>query len=141
MFSDREKFIQAITVFMISPDARKIPVDKRQMVLDFIRKQHCPSVDDEEWSQIAKEVNVNKHLILESLANYDKEPKDDSVDTDNTDEPDNIDDETDFDEEEADLDEEPEEKPKKKFGFNFGKRGEKKKSGGKSISSIFKKNG
>lgn len=140
MFTDREKFIQAITIFMVSPDARKLPIEERQLALDFIRKTHCLTVTDEVWAEISKEINANKVWILSSINEYkntDINPeyeKSDALVAEESEDKDNTDDD------ESDIDDKPEEQPKKKFGFNFGKnRGEKKSSGGKTISSLFKK--
>lgn len=77
MFTDREKFIQALTVFTVSLDALKIPGDERALALDYIRRTKCKSITDDDWNRIADEVDQNKAWIVSSLADYKNEVHDD----------------------------------------------------------------
>jgi hypothetical protein len=66
-FTDRERFIQMMTVMITSETAKKIPRDARQSILNYLRKKHCPSVTDEMWHEIAEGINHNQKMIIGSM--------------------------------------------------------------------------
>ena len=76
MFSQRELFIQLMTTMIISPVAKSIPRDIRAKLLVVLRDNLCPDISNEEWSQIAKEINLNSELILDTFAKNLKKAQD-----------------------------------------------------------------
>ena len=64
MFTDKEKFITAMTIYVTSDTARKIPREKRQSILLYIRNRYCPTVTDKDWSDIAQDINNHKEEFL-----------------------------------------------------------------------------
>ena len=60
-FTDRERFIQIMTVMITSETAKKIPRNARQAMLDYLRKKHCPSITNEVWHEISEAVSYT-HL-------------------------------------------------------------------------------
>lgn len=129
VFTDREKFIQALTVFMISDDAKEMTVEKRQGILDYIRKKYAPSITDLDWGSIADEIESNKEWIFGSIKEYKQPPEEIIAESMKEPEP-----------EIATPEPEPipEEKPKKKL-LSFGrfKKDEPKKK--LTVKSLFKK--
>ena len=57
--TEREKFIDASTIFLTSSLAKKIPRKVRQTLLEYIRNKSCPNVTNDEWHEIA--VGINEH--------------------------------------------------------------------------------
>jgi len=76
MFSQRELFIQLMTTMITSPVAKSIPRDIRAKLLVVLRDNLCPDISNEEWSQIAKEINLNSELILDTFAKNLKKAQD-----------------------------------------------------------------
>jgi len=66
-FTDRERFIQIMTVMITSETAKKIPRDARQAILDYLRKKHCPSITNEIWHEISEGINQNQKVIIGSM--------------------------------------------------------------------------
>ena len=66
-FTDRERFIQIMTVMITSETAKKIPRDARQSIMDYLRKKHCSKVTNEEWHEIAEGINHNQKEIIGSM--------------------------------------------------------------------------
>ena len=66
-FTDRERFIQIMTVMITSETAKKIPRDARQSILDYLRKRHCPKVTAKDWNEIAEGINHNQKMIIGSM--------------------------------------------------------------------------
>lgn len=64
MFTDKEKFITAMTIYVTSETARKISREKRQQILLFIRNKYCPTVTDKDWSEIAQDINTHRDEFL-----------------------------------------------------------------------------
>jgi hypothetical protein len=65
VFTDKEKFITAMTIYVTSETARKIPREKRQAILLYIRNTYCPSVTDADWSEIAQDINNHREEFLQ----------------------------------------------------------------------------
>lgn len=65
MFTDKEKFITAMTIYVTSDTARKISREKRQAILLYIRDKYCPSVTDADWSEIAQDINNHREEFLQ----------------------------------------------------------------------------
>ena len=58
--SDREKFIIANVVMSTSRWAKKFPRKVRESLLSFIRNKHAPSGTNDEWHEIA--MDINEHI-------------------------------------------------------------------------------
>tara|TARA_B110000495_G_C23042274_1_gene626114 strand:+ start:4378 stop:4758 length:381 start_codon:yes stop_codon:yes gene_type:complete len=67
-FTQREIFIQIMTVMVVSSVAKSIPRELRQQILMVMRNSICPEVDNKQWSKIASDINTNNKKILEHLA-------------------------------------------------------------------------
>ena len=67
VFTDRERFIQIMTVMITSETAKKIPRDARRSILDYLRKKHCPSETDDIWHEISETINHNQKVIIGSM--------------------------------------------------------------------------
>ena len=76
VFTQRESFIQVMTVMVTSSIARSIPREIRAKLLKVIRDTTCPEVTNEEWSEIANNINKNNEQIHSSLAKALKDSKD-----------------------------------------------------------------
>ena len=146
MFSDRDRFIQAITVFMVSEDARQIPMEERQKILDYIRKTKCKSILNSEWQEIAKTVNDNRKWILDAITDYKKpipestEPEStpDVTESESSSNPENPDDDSDPEQDSEPSDMEQPEK-KKRFGFSFKKSNKSSEKKTNSLRTMFSK--
>ena len=66
-FTDRERFIQIMTVMITSETAKKIPRNARQGILDYLRKKWCKSVTNDAWHEIAEGINQNQKVIIGSM--------------------------------------------------------------------------
>ncbi len=55
--SDREKFLISNVVMITSRWAKKFPRPIRASLLTFIRDKHSPTVTNEDWSELAKDIN------------------------------------------------------------------------------------
>ena len=66
-FTDRERFIQVMTVMITSEVAKKIPRDARRTILDYLRKKHCPSITDQVWHEISVTMDHNNKVIMASM--------------------------------------------------------------------------
>ena len=56
-----------MTVMITSENAKKIPREARQSMLDYLRKKHCPSITAEDWHEIADGINHNQKMIISSM--------------------------------------------------------------------------
>ena len=59
-----------MTAMVTSEKAKEQPRDVRQKILAFLRDKYCPSVDDENWAQIAKDINETKELLTSETMKY-----------------------------------------------------------------------
>ena len=66
-FSERERFIQIMTVMVTSKTAKKIPRDERQSIIDYLRKKYCPSITDQVWHEIRITMDHNNMVIMASM--------------------------------------------------------------------------
>jgi len=66
-FTDRERFIQIMTVMVTSQVAKKIPRDARKSIIDYLRKKYCPSITDQVWHEITLTMDHNNKVIMESM--------------------------------------------------------------------------
>lgn len=65
-FTDRERFIQALSIFTVSPEARARSTAERSDILDYIRNKFCKSITNDDWAAISNELNKNKEWILDA---------------------------------------------------------------------------
>jgi len=56
--------------------AKSIPRDIRAQLIKVLRDNLCPDITNEEWSQIAKEINLNSEQILGNFAENLKKAQD-----------------------------------------------------------------
>lgn len=63
MLSDRETFVSAIAVSLVSPVSKEISDEARKIILKHIRDVYCPSISDESWSEIYDGVKESLHLF------------------------------------------------------------------------------
>jgi len=75
-FTQREVFIQIMTVMVVSEIAKSIPRDIRAKLIMVMRDKTCPDVSNKEWSDIASDINSNNKKILDNLASSLKDSKD-----------------------------------------------------------------
>ena len=66
-FTDRERFIQIMTVMVTSQVAKKIPRDARKSIIDYLRKKFCPSITDQVWEEIGITMDHNNEVIMDSM--------------------------------------------------------------------------
>jgi len=67
-FTQREIFIQIMTVMVVSNVAKSVPRELRQQILMVMRNSICPDIDNKQWSKIASDINKNNEKILGHLA-------------------------------------------------------------------------
>tara|TARA_B110000438_G_C15394791_1_gene470671 strand:+ start:46 stop:426 length:381 start_codon:yes stop_codon:yes gene_type:complete len=75
-FTEREVFIQIMTVMVVSNIARSIPRDIRASLIMLMRDSACPTVSNAEWGEISHDINKNNEQILGTLAKSLKDSKD-----------------------------------------------------------------
>ena len=75
-FTQRETFIQIMTVMVVSNIARSIPREIRGNIILAIRNSVCPEVTNDEWTEIAEDINKNNKQILDTLGQSLKDSKD-----------------------------------------------------------------
>lgn len=75
-FTQREVFIQIMTVMVVSSIARSIPRDIRAQIILLMRNTACPEVSNSEWNEISTDINKNNKQILDTLAKSLKDSKD-----------------------------------------------------------------
>ena len=66
-FTDRERFIQIMTVMVTSQVAKKIPRDARKSIIDYLRNKFCPSITDQVWDEIRITMDHNNEVIMDSM--------------------------------------------------------------------------
>jgi hypothetical protein len=49
------------------PAMQALGTDKRTVILDELRKEFCPKVDDNDWASIAREIDKNQPELAKSL--------------------------------------------------------------------------
>lgn len=133
-------FTQALTIFTFSEDTKKMPVEERQQVIEYIRKTKCPSISYDDWREVATIINDNRKWIVDSLEEYKnqpeepepervQEPESEPVQVQENENASEHDEQTES-EEDDDTEPEPDEKKPKRFSLSFNK-----KQGGKSKTS------
>ena len=70
MFNDRERFTMMMTAMITSEQAKKYPREVRQKLLAFLRDKFCPTVDDKQWADIAKDINETKDTLTKETMKF-----------------------------------------------------------------------
>jgi hypothetical protein len=63
-FTDRENFIVASTIMVVSNEMKKVSRDNRMSILQFIREEKYPGVTDQDWKEIANGIDAHKKDIF-----------------------------------------------------------------------------
>ena len=63
-FTDRENFIVASVIMVVSNEMKKVSRDVRMNILQFIREERYPEVTDNDWSEIAAGIDAHKKDIF-----------------------------------------------------------------------------
>ena len=62
--SDRENFIIASTIMVVSSEMKKMSRDTRMNILQFVREEKYPSVTDQDWREIASGIDNHKKDVF-----------------------------------------------------------------------------
>lgn len=62
--SDRENFIIASTIMVVSAEMKKMTRDTRMNILQFVREEKYPSVTDQDWREIASGIDNHKKDVF-----------------------------------------------------------------------------
>ena len=62
--SDRENFIIASTIMVVSAEMKKMTRDTRMNILQFIREEKYPSVSDSDWREVAAGIDNHKKDVF-----------------------------------------------------------------------------
>ena len=63
-FTDRENFIVASTIMVVSEQMKSIDRNTRQNILQYIRETKYPDVTDQDWREIAAGINHHKKDVF-----------------------------------------------------------------------------
>jgi len=63
----REIFLYIVVSMIKDPAMQSLGSDKRTVILDELRKEFCPSVDDNDWASLAREIEKNQPEVAKSL--------------------------------------------------------------------------
>ena len=62
--SDRENFIIASTIMVVSAEMKKMTRGTRMNILQFIREEKYPSVSDQDWREVAAGIDNHKKDVF-----------------------------------------------------------------------------
>jgi len=62
--TDRENFIIASTIMVVSAEMKKMTRDTRMNILQFVREEKYPSVTDQDWREIASGIDNHKKDVF-----------------------------------------------------------------------------
>ena len=63
-FTDRENFIVASVIMVVSHEMKKVSRDVRMSILQFIREERYPGVTDQDWKEIANGIDAHKKDVF-----------------------------------------------------------------------------
>lgn len=63
----REIFVYLMVSLIKDPTMQALGIDKRTVILDELRKEFCPTVDDNDWASLAREIDTNQVEVTKSL--------------------------------------------------------------------------
>lgn len=67
VFTDRENFIVASVIMVVSDSMKKVPRQTRTNILQFIRETKYKSITDKDWKEIADGINAHKKDVFGTL--------------------------------------------------------------------------
>ena len=63
-FTDRENFIVASVIMVVSHEMKKVSRDVRMSILQYIREERYPGVTDQDWKDIANGIDAHKKDVF-----------------------------------------------------------------------------
>lgn len=63
-FTDRENFIVASVIMVVSNEMKKVDRQTRQNILQFIREEQYPGVTDQDWKDVAAGIDNHKKNVF-----------------------------------------------------------------------------
>lgn len=63
-FTDRENFIVASVIMVVSNEMKKVSRDVRMSILQYIREERYPGVTDQDWKEIANGIDSHKKDVF-----------------------------------------------------------------------------
>ena len=63
-FTDRESFIVASVIMVVSGEMKKVSRQTRMNILQFIREEKYPSVTDQDWKEISAGIDNHKKDVF-----------------------------------------------------------------------------
>jgi len=63
-FTDRESFIVASVIMVVSSEMKKVSRQTRMNILQFIREEKYPSVTDQDWKEISAGIDNHKKDVF-----------------------------------------------------------------------------
>jgi hypothetical protein len=63
-FTDRESFIVASVIMVVSNEMKKVSRQTRMNILQFIREEKYPSVTDQDWKEISAGIDNHKKDVF-----------------------------------------------------------------------------
>jgi len=66
-FTDRENFIVASVIMVVSNEMKKVSRDTRMNILQYIRETKYPSVTDQDWREIANGIDSHKKDVFQIM--------------------------------------------------------------------------
>ena len=63
-FTDRENFIVASVIMVVSHEMKKVSRDVRMSILQYIREERYPGVTDQDWKEIANGIDAHKKDVF-----------------------------------------------------------------------------
>lgn len=66
-YGQRDRFLQAVVTFTVSPEAKKLTPAERQDILVKIREIYAPNITNDDWGEIAQGISEFKQVIIESV--------------------------------------------------------------------------
>ena len=63
-FTDRENFIVASVIMVVSNEMKKVSRDVRMNILQYIREEKYPGVTDSDWTEIAAGIDAHKKDVF-----------------------------------------------------------------------------
>ena len=71
--TDRENFIIASTIMVVSAEMKKMTRDTRMNILQFIREEKYKSVTDQDWREVAQGIDAHKKDVFSLMVKMFKE--------------------------------------------------------------------
>lgn len=71
--TDRENFIIASTIMVVSAEMKKMTRDTRMNILQFIREEKYKSVTDQDWKEVAQGIDDHKKDVFSLMVKMFKE--------------------------------------------------------------------